>query len=772
MKLPTLKLSFRGRSRVDSGRYRVLLFGDGGVQVSPWLEQPTNKDAPVRLDLETLELQAVRVTPWRGHGLAGGPRTGEDLPRADAPAVPGRGAGVHVFIRDGLDRPIGHGVVTGCHAPLPIGLRAHADWDFDWARADRIPRHFRASTLTGPAVERQVDTGKRSRWLGPWSGGAGWRSFFSVAVAKRRKPIDLEREASFGPLAQYIGQNADGTTRFNAMLMEQGLLTEALGPAHQGDHPWLWEIVRFAQATGIPRRSIDNGAGQVDNTEPAAVQVAQDLANTGWIARGIVDDGGLQDAKRTDDTDLLNRLIGGLCPHEPHVVSANGHRHLVWAFAWHGDGAERLEQDGVWLAPGGASSAGRMPDLEVWSTAVEPLAGPVRFTHPAGLCCIRVRWPGAAWVPLTPSAGATGAPDSVHPWDHAKRLVRQAMLVAGQIDWHVARGHFYVEQLCVALCSHLRSDNRALWDDGDHPLLALLWPFIRSADQMNRFGEETLFTGSGLLSAATSLSREGTTGRLRRQLVSWGWHNFEPPAPLTPEDRFRKAGRVVWDAIGAFVADSDLELDALGAGQPLGDAVRHTLQRLVETMSDGVGPAAPWWSTGGDPPVGWPLDPDVATERVAAPVALTTARTPPVAPASWKALAQHAIWCATFLHDWIGGSQFHDGSQVLRAPLGLQWDRMPRGGESLATHGPPPAHAGLQLALSELIGRHRWGELGKADVEREPGSHAAAYAVLVGHIGAALDQAEAVGELTAADRAALVPQIGRDGGRIRGRINV
>lgn len=661
--------------------------------------------------------------------LSAGEWRREDVPYLSAPVsvesadveypVPDGGPGVGVvewslFERDG-DSDSWHlrarTFALPCRERVLLEEGPHPDWRLDFDRDDHIPRHELARAARRPSVGRAVDSGQKSSELGPLGGGGGWRAVFATIIG-RREPAWTRPLNSEPRVKEYLAQPGRRGPAFHAYVSEQGVLASALGTSAT-DPTWLWELIAFGQAAGIERRHLDAYACPIpENWKPPELPEAQDRANGSWVSRRVASLCDLQSYRDTSETRVLDRLINGMCPHEPYVVENDGSFQLVWTFTWTGSEqahAPRYKQCGD----------GRLPDIEVWSSPVAkaPADAGYRFEHPERIEAIKVRFPGdpafqSVSAPEQDRSG--GSPDSTAPWPHALRLVRQAILLAGQLDWHVARCHFYVEQLCVMLCGALRGSE-------DHPLLEAMWPYLRSADEINRFGEETLFSGKGLLVTATSLTASGASRRIRHQLSAWGWADFQPPMPLTPNDRFRVCGRIMWTAIDNLVEDWKLdafERPSIAKASESLEQVRQSMLKPDRAVSRDVRALA-IWGRGGDAPNGEGPDESVSSLRRA-----------PGSAADWKQLAKHALWCATFLHDWIGGSQFADGSQVALAPLGLQWRAMPKSGESLTTHGPHATNVGAQLALAELLGKFRWAELAAAKEEEVVGTPSEPYAKL------------------------------------------
>jgi hypothetical protein len=445
-------------------------------------------------------------------------------------------------------------------------------------------------------------------------------------------------------------------------------------------------------------------------------------AQASWGARGLFT---TRPAMLDASTAALeDRLINGMSPHGLAERGLGADRRLLWLRTW--DDAHRSAAPDDYV----------LPDVEVVLLPVEGADLP-------RVESIRLRFPGEAWVSTARPIEEAPAHDAMDPWSQAKRFTRQAILLSGQLDWHVARGHFFMELHCVALCRSLPTH---------HPLREKLWPFVRSVDEINEFGEELLFSGTGLLVRASGLSEDGVNGRLRAQ-VRGAIHDGRPPRPPScPGDRFSRWAQLAWEAVGEYV-DTTFPDDVFddSATQRWAAALR---EGLPEAASESPAPArADWLSTG-----------DRWCEPEAPPFVW-----PPADLQGWRALVRRLIYHATFLHSYVGHQQFEDGGNPLLAPFGLRRPPTsdgprPRPRPRWRDVAPKAAHAGLQVGMAELLALPRWGMLCEAD---EPGSHPAEYGALLACFDAKV----------AAARAALPSGVPDPYGRfstqdIRGRINI
>lgn len=632
------------------------------------------------------------------------------------------------------------------------------------AHIPRVVRHAMAQPYT-PMINWEVDTLRT--WV-PGVGSGRVRSSFGWDIVFGRaaqRGTAHARPFTFSPQPGNLVRVVFGMFRIPGHLMQptssptSGLtaLGSELRKYHNADklasarnpNGWIPWVLAYAESVGIPFGRI---VATVDHTGPVAfadLEEMQDNANASWLERGLLggptgrsarapSSGPASAAVRWDlgDAALLDRLLNGMCPHDPAVVPVDptqpdGPARLVWTFTWTGDGPlPRSGQDGIFDVDADADICenARMPDVRVESTPAEQSTD---GTGPALRASVQVariglRFPGEAaytwFTPQGPAGPVAPGPEAYTTgWAFAKWFVRQALLVAGQIDWHLARCHVYMEQMCAVLCTHLRRRPLDALAEGDHPLLRALWPFIRSADEINAFGDLTLLSAYGVLSQACCLDHPAAMQRLRRQRAAWRWWESPVRRAATPDDLFAQWSQAAWAACEAWaLALPASTFEALGAGQRLGDRVRNGLAD-VQTAHVQGDPWQPWWGRAGDAPSG-------ARPPLGAAATDGTYRLPET-HADWRAFATHLLYAATFLHSWVGGRQFSDMGNAWVASAGHRWAKSPLGpGESWTAadaraewkaRGPLPAHAGFIVSLSELIGENDWGRFEHLEDEVE-----------------------------------------------------
>ncbi len=511
----------------------------------------------------------------------------------------------------------------------------------------------------------------------------------------------------------------------------------------QDDTGWIPWVLAYADSVGIPFGRIVGTVSPPGRPDFDSLEAMQADAVESWTTRGLLGTGtesdpvpGPVDRWDLGDASLLDRLLNGMCPHDPTVEDVPGSEspqgRLVWTLTWTGTDPDgpRYAQDGVFDVDSDYDICenARMPDIRVESTPAPrnlESAGP-QLQGAVSLGRIGLRFPGASDYTYFEPTGETGpvAPSAAAfttGWAYAKWFVRQALLVAGQIDWHLARCHVFMEQMCATLCSELRRVPSAPGGQSDHPLLQKLWPFIRSADEINAFGDLTLLSADGVLSMACCLSHPAAMARLRRQRASWIWNRSPVRRPTCENDHFAVWADFAWRACtawadGMLAAEADL-LRGLTSGELLGDRVRAALER-VHRAHLGTDVPETWWGTAGDPP-------EAPSDAVPAAGAWRA----PESRSDWRDFIAHLLYTATFLHSWVGGRQFSDMGNVFVSSAGHRWSDIPLGPNDTHTpeqavaewhaRGPIIDHAGFIISLSELIGENDWGRFAHLEDELE-----------------------------------------------------
>lgn len=301
---------------------------------------------------------------------------------------------------------------------------------------------------------------------------------------------------------------------------------------------------------------------------PAAVQAD---AEASWRDRGLL--GPNAPPWSGSDAALIDRLTNGINPTPPTRAGDL----WSWRFGWTDGDGRRLPQEGP--------RAHTLPDVTVEATH-DPAGGPPSLS---GIEATWWRPDGSAvtrrWAPDRHPGSDT--PEAATPWAWAKRLARQALLLAGQLDWHLGRCHVAVEVWWVALRRTVRFD---------HPLCQSLWPFLRSADEINALGDPLLLDDTGLFGKATALSAAAASQRIRAAVLQS--HHRDPTVrrgPLWDGDHFGAWSQAAWTAAGAWL-DGALrrgkldapDLDPAERGHALVDALQAELRAAWSEAPEAV----------------------------------------------------------------------------------------------------------------------------------------------------------------------------------------
>ncbi len=598
-------------------------------------------------------------------------------------------------------------------------------WRLGLQHAPGIPRmclHADKQATTS-MVLWEIDTGRtRSRTVGTGliRQSYGWDVAFGAAARRHVVPY----RGTFPPrVREPLG---DWTRRMHNR--------DKLAAAKATDS-WIPWVLAYAHSVGISQGRIVDTLSVPTRKRFSSLAALQTEALDSWKKRKVLPE---NYNWRMGDQDLIDRLLNGMCPHPPAVeTGADGNARLVWRFTWQNEagdpaqtGIHHLDYDPAEL------EAARMPDITVfstWAVLSSQDDGPLLLGDAPLLPSeIHLQWPGqeptvvprpaqdASHSPTTPSAG-----DFTNAWEFAKWFVRQAILVSGQIDWHLGRCHVFMEQICATLCANLRSIRWTEQQGADHPLLNHLWPFIRSADEINAFGDLTLLSRDGILSTATCLAPEAVVLRMRRQRATWNWATYthrlrKDGRPLCKEDDFGAWSAAAMKACHAWashIPDADL---ADLCGTSLGDSVSGALAKLQKDHVGQTEKPQSWWGSGGRDPT---------TDDSPVDLTVPTLRTKD----DWRELAAFLVYVSSFLHAWVGGAQMADMGNVYVASVGHRWNALPTNAPSFfaatdtrkwaqdewEARGPLPDHAGFAVALAELIGTQDWGRLVYAESEKE-----------------------------------------------------
>lgn len=386
----------------------------------------------------------------------------------------------------------------------------------------------------------------------------------------------------------------------------------------------------------------------------------------------------LSEPRPRDARTLTQRVLNGMCP--AYFQREPGSSDLWVAFAWP-------------VTPGTAYVT---PAVRArFTTTPGPADGPEYAS--IELAEIRHRWTDELETVVTPS----GSEDSdFTPWGYAKRLLRIGLLMAGEIDCHISRGHLLAEQYQIALwraltAVHASSDPAAWAGDAIYQLLA---PHIHTTADINNYGNPLIFDPTSVFCSASGLTHAVYAQALRDQLGALDWRGWQPRTPVCPEHHYAQVARLyhkcVVDHVHAHFAASPPD------------------ERVWQAMSNELvshAPPVPAWL----PAHRSSLRPGDAAEFTG-----NTAGTPSMSPvrsiADLEQLCVHAIFHATFFHGWVNDRQVEDGGDVLAASFGLRSPQPPPANPAaqpgwLDSVSPAPAQACFQLFLADTLSSTQYG---------------------------------------------------------------
>lgn len=315
---------------------------------------------------------------------------------------------------------------------------------------------------------------------------------------------------------------------------------------------------------------------------------------------------------------------------------------------------------------------------------------------------IQYRWSSAdEWTAVTPAGDDKS---DFTAWGHAKCLLRIALLLAGEIDFHIARGHLLAEQYQVALWRALAAkhgNDPARWTDD--PIYQLLKPHIYTAADINNYGNPLIFSERSIFPRASGLTHPVYVQAVREQLGTLDWRGFTPRRPACRQHHYAKIGMKYWEVVQEHVRAY------LRAHEPKlnEDVWRRFSDELVRHS-----PPVPAWLP-------------ARRERLRASDAAELTRNAPGEPAmsplrspeDLVQLCAHAIFHATFVHGWVNDRQIEDGGDVFAASFGLR-DTTPPPHDEAAQRAwkertsPRPQEACFQLFLADSLSLTRYGYFG------------------------------------------------------------
>ena len=261
-----------------------------------------------------------------------------------------------------------------------------------------------------------------------------------------------------------------------------------------------------------------------------------------------------------------------------------------------------------------------------------------------------------------PGPVETFAPADGEAWQQAARVFRANWSLFGELENHLARCHFNMEQYAVAAWRNLRQN----------PVANLLKPHLREVVVINHRAETSLLGETGFVIEGTPLTMPAALARIVEAMGGYDWAGFSPRTAVVPGHRYARIGRVVWDVFGRYIDDYFARNDA---------AIREHWLEIQRFSKDLVAHAVAWRP----PPAGPWVDrnelnhddafrAEVAGVRRAVSQVTSSAVADDEGLARLRQLCRYVLFHATFVHSWANDEQSNDGGEILYASLGLRSD--------------------------------------------------------------------------------------------------
>jgi hypothetical protein len=238
-------------------------------------------------------------------------------------------------------------------------------------------------------------------------------------------------------------------------------------------------------------------------------------------------------------------------------------------------------------------------------------------------------------------------------YEEAIRRMNGPFLIHGQGVSHLAKGHFVVEELSVALNRSAKKND----------FLLNLLAFARGVQEINKVGSKSIFKAKkSVLVQSTGLTSKGLSDFINDTLASTCYLTFRPREPMGEDDHFGIAGQQYWK-------DSVESVDALFAREGMLENVQenwHEVYTLSENLVNNSLPHKPLrgkaysdWVPGSevdDPSVPGRVVVD-GHLRAMRPITTNKERPNPGDIENLKQYARFLIYTASFYHSTVHSSQ-------------------------------------------------------------------------------------------------------------------
>ncbi len=112
----------------------------------------------------------------------------------------------------------------------------------------------------------------------------------------------------------------------------------------------------------------------------------------------------------------------------------------------------------------------------------------------------------------------------------ARRILMGIILLAGQIDGHIAMGHLAMEAMAVCF-------NKVRWDP-DHPVYQALCHRLAEVDAVNRNADDNVWGRNGLFPTVTALTQEALSTRKLERARAIDWKGWRPRSKSIADNHY------------------------------------------------------------------------------------------------------------------------------------------------------------------------------------------------------------------------------------------
>ena len=269
-------------------------------------------------------------------------------------------------------------------------------------------------------------------------------------------------------------------------------------------------------------------------------------------------------------------------------------------------------------------------------------------------------------------------------------MVRVQYLLQGALDGHIVDAHFRTESYSVAAHRTLHLN----------PVRHLLIPHFEEVSDANNDGDNFAWGAEGLIPVQSALKIPVEHARISARFSACSWAGWTPRAPLTPQHRFARAGRLFWQMLTEYI-------DAFFAEHEAG--IRERWAEIHAFSDDLLAHSLPYTPTKEDGDIDYGPDERYPAELPRAVINGVERALHPITAADQpaegdldrlKQLCRYCIFHATFSHSWVHNGQYQEEGEIRWATLSLRNGSMgPEDDESLL---PTPADNIASMSTNTL----------------------------------------------------------------------